>query len=292
MIMTDERIAVAEDKLATFPNLLENFRAGISHPESAVNPTVEDIVNQWHEHLDNDAELRPIPGVLGVMSEIGNDSPHTLVSVDLCDVVRKTAESFLSQEGLETNDAGENYGYGVPFGIGNDPDIVTAILQGIMTHDKVEPVEGIEEIREYLQRMRNQGAFIIANTSTLPGCEPSTFRFMKKHLDDCFDGIALPRNHDGKGPVTKGMAKAVVVRELSALGQYTDLIATQHIEDAPHHVHAARLAAMEFPVVHFDVTPTYIWNAADKTLNHVDEPVQAFEASVEKFESVRKKFGK
>jgi len=286
--------ATAMQLLGEYPEALAMYETGRDHIESQVFPDNDLLAGMWNEYYNPESNTQGISGVLGVIRQLDGDNPDTLISVDLCDVVRTTCGDFMDLGGFTTDDAGESYGYGLPFGIGEEPDVVVKIVQGLMTTDSVGPVDGIDEIKTILQSMRNRGAFILANTSTLQGCEPSTLRFMRKHLENSFDGIVLPRNHDGEGKITKGVAKALAIAELEALNDDTNIRFTQHIDDAAHHIFAAREAAKENPKVidHFDATPEYIWNQTVPGLNLHPTPLEAFQSVEEHFTNIRSRHAK
>lgn len=274
---------MSKELLAAYPAALEAYDFAEAHPEAQRDPNPEELLQDWNTLYDSDT-AHIVPGVLGVMRTTGEDRPWALVSVDLCDVVRETARDFMKLGGFTIDAAGETYGYGVPFGVGDKPAIVTRMVQGVMIRDNISPVEGIDTIKEILQEKREHGAYVIANTSTLQGCERATLRWMKTYLPDCFDGLVLPRNYDGNGSTTKGSVKLAVAKELQQLGTSTTITYTQHIDDAPHHIRAVREASHEMTVYnHSDFTPRYIWNTKHDDMNHTETPLEAFEKSYDAF---------
>ncbi len=274
-------------EIELYPGLSSAYHASSLFPETFIDPSSDQLADMWQDIMGEPAKI--IDGLLGVMHIPNGTKYHSLISVDLCDVVRKTCESFMSLEGLEVEAAGHEYSYGRPFGIHGDDEIIKKIVQGIMVQDLVEPVDNIEEIHEILLDMRQSGAIIMANTSTLPGCERATLKFMNTYLKDAFDGILLPRNHDGNGKITKGMAKIAVYKEIELLDGHAHIRHTQHIDDAPHHIRGSREAAQELGITnHFDATPLYPWNRDHTDMNHTETPLEAFIQAYETFERINK----
>ncbi len=193
--------------------------------------TSDELLLEWKSYnpLSNP---EPSPGIYGVVERIGIeravDMP-ALISIDLCEVMRNTADAVMGIAGKSIHEMDSVSSYGPA--IGAEQDDVVSIVQVLMNKDLVGPIDDDKEIRKIIQSWRNIGVLCLANTSTLPGCELSTIGFMRKHYRGCFDGMLLPRNHDGTGPVSKGMAARFVIEEY--LGS-KELLAI-HIDDAPHH---------------------------------------------------------
>jgi hypothetical protein len=270
---------MSSELLAAYPAALDAYKFAEVHPEAQRDPSPEELLDDWHTLYDSNG-AKIVPGALGVMRKTNEDRPWALISVDLCDVVRETARDFMQLGGFTVEAAGESYGYGVPFGVGDQPEVVAKMVQGIMIRDGIAPVEGIETIREILQQEREMGAFIIANTSTLQGCERATLRWMREYLPGCFDGLVLPRNYDGSGSTTKGTVKLATASELKQLGAKKTINYSQHLDDAPHHIRGVREVTRDMQVnKHDDFTPRYIWNTKHTDLNHTETPLEAFERS-------------
>lgn len=267
---------IAYERLAQYPAALEAYEFGLDCPEANHVPEPEELVAYWSANYDQNASMRSTDEVYGTM-RTPDLRPRSVVSVDLCEVTRESCSAFMALGGFTLESAGATYGYGLPYGIEQYPDIVTRMLQALMIRDQVEPVAGIDDIRTILNEARENGAYIVANTSTLPGCELATVRWLAKYLPNCFDALVLPRNHDGKGAITKGTAKQVVMRSLLETSGFEKIHTTAHIDDAPHHIRAVRETAKQLDVVHADFTPKYVWNIDHPDMNHQETPLESFE---------------
>lgn len=267
---------VAYQRLAQYPAALEAYEFGLHSPEANHVPEPEELATYWVTTYDPDATMRPTDDVYGVM-RTPDTSPYAVVSVDLCEVTRETCSTFMALGGFTIESAGETYGYGLPYGIEKYGDVVTRMVQAVMIRDQVEPVAGITNIQEILRKAKEHGAYVVANTSTLPGCELATVRWLAKYLPDCFDSLVLPRNHDGLGSVTKGTAKQAVMSHLVETPGFEKIHTTAHIDDAPHHIRAVRETAKQLNVTHIDFTPKYPWNVLHDDMNHQETPLQSFE---------------
>lgn len=201
-------------------------------------PSQAELNELWRAYAP-DAKLVEAPGVLGTIRD-PEAAPEVVVSVDVCEVLRQSHEAYRSVEDVSGEPIKSNifiYGdYGDrKLSISSYSD-VTNVLRVLMNNNLVMPVEDIDKIATIMQNWRNLGAYVVANTSTLPGCEPGTIDFFNTYLPDCFDGLLLPRNHDGSLPLTKGVAiKNLIGKFREDLGQVPKL--AMHIDDAPHHQH-------------------------------------------------------
>lgn len=198
------------------------------HDEYPV-PSAEALQAKWQAYLGEGIKIIAAPGVYGAV-RVPEDTPRVYASVDVCEVLRETHLSMRKVEEPEPKPVQNIHAYADGLSFANSKDI-TSVLQVMMTNALVEPVTGIEEIASIVREWRKQGAYVIANTSTLPGCENGTIEFFDEYLPDCFDGILLPRNHDGSLPLTKGIAGKNVV-ELFSPGERVTAI---HIDDSQHH---------------------------------------------------------
>lgn len=190
-------------------------------------PTNTELIDHWSATHDHSNVIES-PGVFGAL-RTPDAAPRVVVSIDLCEVLRSTLHSMAAVFGKVPSEIGSYSTYGPNFGVSSSLD--RAIVQVLMNHGHVEPNEAIEEISQTLQSWREQDAYCVANTSTLPGCEIATISFLDEYLPGCFDGILLPRNHDGKAPITKGHALRFAIEELTDIEDTSAL----HIDDAPHH---------------------------------------------------------
>lgn len=193
-------------------------------------PPVEELANYWHEYTGGD--VREAPGVYGAIA-MPDAPPRAYASIDVCEILRESHLGLRSVAEIRSEPYDGNihrYGDGTPITSAAD---ITSVLQVLMTNGLIRPTPGVEEMASTMRRWREQGVYIVANTSTLPGCERGTIDFFGAYLPGVFDGLLLPRNHDGTLPLTKGHAAANVVAALPPeAGQ--DVVAL-HIDDSPHH---------------------------------------------------------
>ncbi len=266
-------LAEHRKSLTNYPEALEFFNLGLSNPEVLQAPSEDELVEYWNSIFKTD-DASPIDGVLGVVnSEVVANTNDIIVSVDLDEVVR---ESFKGMAALSGNTIAElehmhNYGSDF-FGIeGSIQEFTTTLLRGMMGNDSIEATAELEEINIEIDRLKTMGSIIVANTSTLTGCEFSTIRFLKTHFDNRFDGLVLPRNHDGNGHLTKGDA-LIEVDKISG----ERALFTAHIDDSPHHILDVREAAVKMRTDHTDATPLYSWNVHSAEINSVGTPLSAF----------------
>lgn len=230
----------------------------------------EQLVDHWANTHDHENVISA-PGVLSAL-RTPDCTPVAIASVDLCEVVRGTLHSMLGVFGV-TEEAITSYShYGPNFGIDND--LTVAIVQTLMNSDMVQPVDDIEEISEIMQEWRKLGIYCVANTSTLPGCEAATIDFLGRHLPEGFDGILLPRNALGDGPLTKGHALGFAIE---AVADPTN-VAAVHIDDAPHHNKAVN-EHVGTKIGRNNTTtlmPTYVGNVHPEGTVAAEDPIDAF----------------
>ncbi len=210
-----------------FPEQQELWLPGQTLDHVYTVPTTAELIDHWaatHDH----SNVIESPGVFGVL-RTPDVTPRVVVSIDLCEVIRGTLHSMASVFGKTSVDLHTYSAYAPNFGV--EDHMVAPVIQTLMNHGHVKPDDAIEEISQTLQSWREQDAYCVANTSTLPGCEIATISFLDEYLPGCFDGILLPRNHDGKAPITKGHALRFAIEELTDIDDTSAL----HIDDAPHH---------------------------------------------------------
>lgn len=197
-------------------------------------PSQAELTEHWQSYAP-DAQLVEAPGVFGVI-QVPETLPEVVVSVDVCEVLRQSHASLRKVEDVTDSPIKDNiFNYRQSLYSKDDRDVVS-IIRVLMNNNLVMPVEDIDKIAALMQDWRSQGAYIVANTSTLPGCEPATIDFFNTYLPDCFNGLLLPRNHDGTQPLTKGVAIKNLIEKFRAdFGSVPKL--AMHIDDAPHHQH-------------------------------------------------------
>lgn len=234
-------------------------------------PGTDELIEHWAE-THGHADVIEAPGVFGAVRQ-PEEEVGIVASIDLCEVVRGTLHSMLGVYAKDEADIQAYSSYGPNFDI--DGTRVVAIVQALMNHGHVKPVEGIERIASTLRTWRLAGVYCVANTSTLPGCEKATIEFLDEYLEGCFDGVLLPRNHDGSGPITKGHALGFVTEAFVSTEGFA-----LHIDDAPHHceavqAHVGELLGEENVAT---VMPLYPGNGTPPgNTIPADSPVHAFE---------------
>lgn len=210
-------------------------------------PTGDELVTLWQGYLGPNANTAPTPGIYGAM-RIPDAPPTAFVSIDACEVLRHTNVDITrvqrSPEDIAKNPIKSIHVYGEGCGYQDNYADIQTLAQVLIDGDLVRPIEDIDQMSSMMRRWRGMGAYVVANTSTLPGCEPGTIRFFDRYLPGVFDALLLPRNHDSnasmatKGDVAASLALAVeqagfgdkapaahLERELTAI----------HIDDKPCH---------------------------------------------------------
>ena len=196
--------------------------------------TTAQLVEMWSDY-SHGAEVWPLQGVYGVYS-VPSGPVKAIASIDVCEVLRDTSIAFMQATGLEphrTHDYTSN-----TWIVGRtriyERQVVTDTLRLLMSQGLVSPVENSTSIGSILRSWRQQGIYVAANTSTLPGCESGTIKHtLGRDYPDCFDAIVFPRNYDGKGAVTKATALDQLAIEAGLPAQEVPII---HIDDAAHHI--------------------------------------------------------
>lgn len=245
-------------------------------------PSGRELLACWREHHSATKRAFLLENHFGVC-EVPERAPTAFVSLDLCEVVRETAISLTRIRGgglsdIVTNSEGTNSDYGMTF-LGADtfsPRVnVTQIILWHLMNEKapnneedqkfkpplITPVPHASTIRSLMQRWREQGVYIVANTSTLPGCEKGTIKSLNDHYAGTTQGILFPRNHDGRGVATKAgiLEEAKEIMEWHTGFDLTNA-PTIAIEDTPHHAQGYIARDPEAQVF----MPEYEWNRAVK----------------------------
>jgi len=187
-------------------------------------------------------EYQAISGSTGLVTEVTGgygvvglpvERPQAVVSVDFCEVLRQTGRTCGEAMGIY----GIEYPYAVATGL-QELEIF-ALVRGLMNAEQVQLTENAEVILRLLQEMRTAGALVIGNTSTLPGCEVATMRFISKHYPGAFDGVNF--NTGGHDPAvakkrTKAWAIDSIMRDIDPTFQAADpAFKVFSIDDRPHH---------------------------------------------------------
>lgn len=197
-------------------------------------PTVDELKSHFslYARAPNAHQVIQIPGMYGVFIPT-EAAPSAVVSVDLCEVLRRTGWSIAIRAG---QDGSIEYPYSKATGV-DDEAQNTALVHDLMKTDRVHPVEGAEEISQILRDIRQQGNLVIANTSTLPGCETATINFLAKYYPGVFDGIHF--NTGGHHATEVNASKAWAIRQLLGVIHPNNPshrgLTIVSIDDRPHH---------------------------------------------------------
>ena len=266
----------------------ENYALDDEYP----TPTQDELRDLWQAYSEPQAVVAPIPGAFGAM-RMPDAPPTAYVSLDICEVVRHTNVGIQAVErsGQHMLDNPQKsihvYGEGCTYQE-NYADIQT-LAQVLIEGDFIEPIDGIDQMRHMLQRWRRAGAYIMANTSTLPGCEPGTIRFFDRFLAGGFDAILLPRNHDSHASMpNKGDVAAIttLATEQAAFGDKTPSerlerpLTAIHIDDKPCHNVAFREKMTAIGAMACTLQPMYpSHHEADQQSIRTATPLQAFQVA-------------
>ena len=235
----------------------------------------EELATAWGEYTRTPNEnLDTYDAFLGV-TRPPETTPELVVSVDLCEVLRMTHASLRTvEEPFGTPFKPEPYGNGTR-SLRTAIDVIS-VAQVLINHDLVRPVEEINYLAGFLQRWRKLGAYVIANTSTSEGCELGTVSFLQRFTPGCFDGILFPRNHDGTGKITKGIALRSTIDRYTEPDQALNIV---HIDDASHHLEALPKAFADRAATTIATfQPLYADSlfAPHEESSHGDTPYEAF----------------
>lgn len=237
-------------------------------------PSLAELASAWHTY-HGESDLITLEDHMFGVCERPEEKPSVIISLDLCEIVRQTGPSLTRIYSHDTPSIED--GYGVYYGdevLGDDTQQAREILLPNLMHlDHVVPVPFSDAITAFMQRWRKRGAYIIANTSTLPGCELSTVRFLSEHYPQTTRGILLPRNHDGQGATTKaGILHHSKEQISSLLGFELQDTPTIAIEDAYHHA----MGYIDHPSDVHIFMPTYSWNELLEENGNVTRVQQQF----------------
>lgn len=197
-------------------------------------PSNEELTSAWSEYLGEQAIAAE--GVFGVFRAAGNIA--ALASIDLCEVVRESSHMVDHVYGLEPHRRAHYKNGTWAEHIEEDIERATTmpIVQAAMNADLMVPDSDIEAIVDIMRGWRANRVYVAANTSTLPGCELATVNlFLDRHMKGCFDALVLPRNHDGKGSMTKALALSILASEI---GLDENAVPLLKIDDATHHINS------------------------------------------------------
>lgn len=270
---------VIDDDPSTWPQceVGEIWEIGKHLNNDYPTPTDEMLRNLWQTHMGTPAVSTE--GVFGVYTP-PEQTVKAVASVDLCEMVRDTRKALYAATrvplptGAWPADYSAGTWYDKKFGYCRERSVVVSVIRALMSAGLVPPVEGSSEIADTLKDWRESGVWVVANTSTLPGCEPGTIEHtLAKSMRGQFDGLVLPRNHDGQGPVTKATAVRTIMKEAGIAG-----VPVVHLDDAPYHHASFRIERDQFDSQVFLLGATY--GAPTESLDFAfDTPLAAFKGA-------------
>jgi hypothetical protein len=239
------------------PELLSYFP---DYPDLTLPPdrfpalTPQELVRSWQATQGGPGDrIVPTSDILGVVAL--PDRPSTsILSVDLCEVVRETHYATALAVGLDRSYIANDIWLYRASGL--DHAQVPFLVTVLMNRGEVSPIQDIGEVAQIIRSLKEEqpDLLVVANTSTLPGCEVVTLEFLAEHLPGCFDGILFPRNHFGDAAVTKADAIAQLLKTVNG-GQACERLV--HIDDAPHHAGAIINAMSRLAFQGCCIMPTY-----------------------------------
>lgn len=246
--------------------------------------TPEQLRTEFSDIMGGDAIS--VDSVLGVVRAPRKDEQvYGVASIDLCEILRETAISLMRTAG-NTDYHGNAYadGFWEDFqyqDIEYQNSVIDSTVRVLMEAEGVTPTFGYKYIGAMLRTWREHGVYVIANTSTIEGCEIPTLRFLDKYYGDCIDGIVFPRNHNGLGKTTKAFA---LERAIETMTNHMDKdpYFALHIDDTSHHVETMAVGVTHRTMHHF--MPRFETNVhleGREKITHADSPVEVFGAANE-----------
>ena len=212
---------------------------GMHLDEEYHTPDDAELETLW-EAYNPDGTAEACTDVYGVFTR--RDGIRAVASVDLCEVVRDTVLGLDEATGVYPKRR-STYGTGTWYREDvSDPNyqesVIVSAIRALMGKGLVRPVEHIDAIATMLRNWRAQGVYVVANTSTLPGCERGTIQHtLAEYLPGCFDALVLPRNHTGTGSMTKARALEAITTQAGIPLLDMPFV---HIDDALRHVNSFR----------------------------------------------------
>lgn len=273
-----ERLSIVDDENPqTWPQLktgelwVPGFHFDVDYP----TPSDEQMQSLWSEHMGV-REAVSTSGIFGVFTP--PETPvKAVASVDLCEVLRETQQGLYDATGVKGK-YNSNYSYGTWYdpnlvGENKERSVVVSVARVLINNGLIRPVNGIERITDILAGWREAGVWVVANTSTLPGCEPGTIKYtLAKSAGAQFDGIVFPRNHNGDGTLTKATALKAITHQ-AGVSPDVPII---HIDDADHHHAAFRAQESSFNGQMYLLAAAYDGKEAPHADFNLASPLETF----------------
>ncbi len=240
----------------------------------------DELQEAWHAYSGQEAIPALTRDLLGVMYTPA-ERPTAFVSLDLCEVVRHTCASLWALERPFDTPIDNIHGYGVGMDIVKGSGDVIRYVTALMNNDLVQPMQGLDQMAEMVRDWREKGAYVFANTSTLPGCEAATVKYLGERMLGCFDGIVFPRNHDNTGTMNKGIAARILIdscmQDFEAPAEKS--VPVVHVDDLSHHLSSFRREVGQLPytdvVTYQPLYPSEF--APDAKSVHAATPLESFQ---------------
>lgn len=240
-------------------------------------PTAAELELAWASLHGGDDFLALPDSIYGACTK-PDQRPTAYAVLDLCEVLRETALGLVhlrsgTIDDIHVDEHGSTLDYGSAFnGWFENPQAQRSMhIQELMNHDQIAPVKFSESIATMIRDWKKRGIYIVADTSTLPGCELATVAFLADYYPGCFDGILFPRNHDGMGDTTKAEAFLATQEAIATVFGEEQSQPVVLIDDAEHHAVAFSEGLSHARVI----MPEYRWNAICEDNPRIDRTAQS-----------------
>lgn len=223
-------------------------------------PSLEELTAAWLDHRP--ADLMVLPDDVYGVAERPSVMPRAVVSVDLCEVVRETGRALIELGGGGYDDmiADGKTGF-LDYGanhLGWPKDRAQQYLERIVPqlfhYTEIPPVPFSDAVGAFMRKWRRENIYVIANTSTTVGAELGTLHYLHDIYPDSFQGVLFPRNHDGKGKMTKAISINATIETLMREHNSGTAPSVVAIDDAMHHAYDLDSTGADVFV------PAYAWN--------------------------------
>lgn len=261
-------------------------------------PSIENLTARWVE--SSPAPVLNLPEEIYGVAEKPLTQPRAVIAIDIDEIIRDSGMTLLQISGGALDDMvadGETgvFDYGSTHNrwqLGNgiysqaeQAEYAQAMrhlmLHEMMQADLVQPTAYSEIIAKFILKWRAQDVYVIANTSTLPGCETSTVEFLNKYFPGCMQGLLLPRNHDGRGKITKPQSLDATLEAIKKQTTFTvDRLPILAIDDAKHHAEGYDANGIK------TFMPAYGWNSGCKNVGQIEVVPRRFKGTIDTFMAV------
>lgn len=243
--------------------------------------TSEELAGLWNRFPRN-GEGKPLVAdvpICVVTPEWSDEEVTKVMFVDIDEIVRDTAGTMMRRAGL-TVDRLQNLAYDAAF---NDTDHITpigtlnSVVRGMIDGDEIDPMDDIRQSQFRLEEARH-GARIIAATSTLPGGELGTIRFLEHYFGGIFSGIGFNGHYADDSRYKKSDVMMAFLEYYGGAG--ADIRKVGFIDDSRSHILDFRTNIDAHVPQTRDVTPRHAMNrdgiamdgAVKQYLEMVDTP--------------------